>query len=150
MKRLIFVLFFLIFAAAVCFSQSAGSTMYVAVKSADLKKGTGFFAGKIGTLALGESVTVVSVSGKWLQVRTTKNLTGWAASDSFTNRRVVSAGSASASEVALAGKGFSAEAEVEYRKDGLNYTSVDAVEKLAVSLEELEKFVNSGSLKRGD
>jgi SH3-like domain-containing protein len=139
----------MVLAAGICFAQSAGSALYVSVKSADVKSGTGFFSGRIETLKLGDAVTLVSEKGKWYQVRTSKN-TGWAPRDSFSTRRVVASGSATASEVALAGKGFSAEAETVYQKDGLDYAPVDAMEKITVPLDELQKFVNDGRLNGGE
>ena len=150
MKNLVLVCCLLVLAAGICFSQSAGSVLYVAVKTADLKNGTGFFAGNIETLNLGDMVTVVSVNGKWLQVRSPSRQTGWSLRENFSTRRVVASGSATASEVALAGKGFSAEAEVQYRREGLDYSAVDAMERILVAPADLERFVNEGRLKRGE
>ncbi|MDR0444000.1 MAG: hypothetical protein LBH44_11400 [Treponema sp.] len=149
MKKLVLIGFLLVIVTGICFSQAAGSTMYVAVKTIDLKNGTGFFAGKVETLKQGDAVTVVSVNGKWLQVRSPARLTGWAQSDNFSSRVVVASGSATAKEVALAGKGFSAETEIEYRKEGLDYSQVDAMERTVVPLADLEKFVKDGRLKEG-
>jgi hypothetical protein len=139
----------MVLVTGVVFSQSAGSVLYVAVKTTDLKNGTGFFASKIETLNLGDSVTVVRENGKWLEVRSSRH-TGWAQKENFTTRRVVATGSATASEVALAGKGFSAEAETQYRRDGLDYTGVDTIERIQVAPGDLERFVTEGRLKRGD
>ena len=150
MKKLIFCLCFTILAAGICFSQARGSTMYVAVRTTDLRTGTGIFAGRVETLKQGDAITVVGENGKWLQVRSASNKTGWAAKDNFTARRVIASGSATASEVALAGKGFSAEAEVAYSRDGGNFRAVDEVEKNEVPLDVLERFINNGRLRRGE
>jgi uncharacterized protein YgiM (DUF1202 family) len=136
--------------AGMVFSQSAGSTMYAAAKTVEVKRSKGAFAAAAATLKMGDSVTVVSVDGKWLQVRTSGNLTGWALKDSFSTRVVAATGNVTAKEVALAGKGFSAEAETEYRKDGLDYAPVDAIERIAVKTDDLEKFVIDGKLKGGE
>jgi uncharacterized protein YgiM (DUF1202 family) len=149
MKNIVFMWFLMVLITGVCFSQSAGSTLYVAVKSADVKNGTGFFSRNIETLKLGDTVTFVSVNGKWAQVRTAKQ-TGWVLRDSFSTRRVVASSSATASEVALAGKGFSAQAETVYRSDGLDYSQVDAMEQIVVPIEELEGFVSDGRLNGGN
>jgi uncharacterized protein YgiM (DUF1202 family) len=149
MKNMVFICCLTVLVTGICFSQSAGSTLYVAVKSADIKNGTGFFSRNIETLKLGDNVTLVSEKGKWIQVRSSKQ-TGWALRDSFSTRRVVASGSATASEVALAGKGFSAQAETVYRNDGLDYSQVDAMELIVVPPAELEKFVNDGRLNGGN
>jgi uncharacterized protein YgiM (DUF1202 family) len=150
MKNLILVFGFMVIITRLCFSQASGSVLYVAVKSANLKKSTGFFAGNIEELKLGDAVTVVSVNGKWVQVRSPDNQTGWALRDSFSTRKVVASGSATASEVALAGKGLTAEAETEFRRNGLDYTAVDEMEKIVVPPAELEQFIDDGRLKKGD
>ena len=149
MRNLVLLCCLLILITGIGFSQSAGSVLYVAVKTVDLKNGTGFFAKKIDALNLGDSVTVVRENGKWLEVRSSRQ-TGWAQKENFSTRRVVASGSATASEVALAGKGFSAEAETQYRKDGLDYSNVDAIERIQVDPGDLERFVTEGRLKRGD
>jgi uncharacterized protein YgiM (DUF1202 family) len=146
---MVFIGCLLVLVSGVCFSQSAGSALYVAVKSADVKNGTGFFSRNIEALKLGDAVTFVSEKGKWIEVRTSKQ-TGWALRDSFSTRRVVSSGSATAQEVALAGKGFSAQAETVYRNDGLDHSQVDAMEQIVVPLTKKEKFVNDGRLNGGN
>jgi uncharacterized protein YgiM (DUF1202 family) len=152
MKRILFILF-LCMVSTVIFAQKRGDTMYVAVQSVPLKSGTGFFAGTVGNLAYGAQVTVVAVNGKWVQVRS-GSLTGWTASSNLSSRRIVVQGnnrSASASEMALAGKGFSEEVEQEYKTEkDLNYSAVDALEKVKVPDQDLLGFIDEGHLARGE
>jgi uncharacterized protein YgiM (DUF1202 family) len=146
----LFLFFLLSSICTTAFSQSAGSTMYVAVKSTDVKSSVGFFAGTLAVLNMGEAVTVNRVNGKWVEVRA-RNLTGWVALSSLSSRRITGTGySASAGEIALAGKGFSPETEVEYRKNGLDYSEVDKMETIIIPLAELQKFVDEGRLARGE
>jgi uncharacterized protein YgiM (DUF1202 family) len=150
MKRLFFILMILFCLNAVVFSQSLGKTMYVAVNSAEIKSSTGLLGKSLGKLALGEPVTVLRENGKWSEVRTEKSLTGWVAATSLSSKRVIGQGrTASAREIALAGKGFSQETEVEYRKNGLDFSIVDTMEKLAIPDDELLKFVTDGRLNEG-
>lgn len=149
MKKVIFITCLLVLVTGITFSQSVGSTVYVAVKTVDLKSSTGFFASRVVQIVLGASARVVRVDGNWLQLQTTDGRTGWAKTDNFSTRVVVASGSATAKEVALAGKGFSAGTEIEFKKEGLDYSPVDAIERLDVSLNDLEKFVNDGKLKGG-
>jgi hypothetical protein len=131
-----------------------GKIMYVAVKDAEVRESTGFFSKTLGTLNPGDTVTVLRVEGKWMEVRTAGNppLTGWMAAASLSAKRVTSSGrSVSGGELALAGKGFSAEVEAAYR-DGerLDYTAIDRIEARKIPPEELRRFLNEGRLAEGE
>ena len=149
MKRLIIILTVLL-CATQGFAQKE-KTMYVAVKKASVKTSTGFFASTAGSLVYGDMVTVVQQKGKWSQVRYSgaKPFSGWLTTASLTSKRVIAGAtsSASASELALAGKGFSAEVEQEYKKEtSLNFAGVDTVESIAVSDNDLKNFITEGHL----
>jgi SH3-like domain-containing protein len=147
--------FLLLFTAIFCisipvFPQNRGIIRFVSIQNVTLKDSTGFFARKMGNLSLGDEVTLINERGKWSQVRA-GSLTGWVTSTSLSSRRIVASGiSASATEIALAGKGFSPEMEMEYRKTGLDYSMVDFMEGITISIEELLDFVTDGRLAKGD
>jgi len=133
----------------------AGGTLYVGVKTVDLKSGTGFFASNRGRLNYGDQVTVIQVNGKFVEVRSAANssLTGWTASANMSTRQVVAGttSTATAREVALAGKGFNQEVEASYRtQQNLNYADVDRVEAITVNLDALRRFLEEGRLAMGD
>jgi uncharacterized protein YgiM (DUF1202 family) len=137
------------------FGQKRGDTMYIAVQSAPLKASTGFFAKTVGNLRYGDQITVTAVNGKWVQVNAAanKSLTGWIAAANVTSKRIIagSGQSASAKELAMAGKGFSEGVEQEYKTGkNLNYDAVDALERVTVSDDELFNFIEEGRLARGD
>ena len=129
-------------------------TAWIAVRSATLKSSTWFFASSRGTLALGAQVTVLQVDGNNAEVRSSTNssLSGWTSVSNLSARQIVSSSSsASASEVALAGKGFNQEVEDSYKRGGqLNYSAVDDTEKITVSQSELLQFVRDGRLNTGE
>ena len=157
MKKIIILCVLCCCVAAVAFAQvSKGGTLYAAVKSVALKSSTGFFAGTRGYLAYGDRVTVLQVNGKWVEVRSAANsaLSGWTASSNLTAKRVTAAGnsgSASASEIGLAGKGFNQEVENVYKSEGqLNYADVDKTEAVSVPQDELQKFLTDGHLSLGE
>jgi len=140
------------FAAA---QVSRGGTLYVAIKTVDLKSGTGFFASNRGSLNYGAQVTVLQVSGKFVEVRSvaTPSLTGWTASANMSTRQVVAGttGTASTREVAMAGKGFNQEVENSFRaQQNLNYDDVDRVEAITIDLNALRRFLEEGRLSLGD
>ena len=152
----------LIFAALVClsagmlFAQKAGDTNYINVSSAELKASSGFFASVTATVQYADEVKVLAVDGEWAQVRTTVgNKTGWIKKASLTSKRIAAKGTAadaSAKEIALAGKGFSADVESEYKKGGgkVNYDAVDEMEKTVISSRDLLAFINEGRLAKGE
>jgi len=156
MKRVLFVFCLVLIITGIATAQMArGGTLYVSVREVDLKSSTGVFATSTGTLSYGASVTVLQVSGRFVEVRSTENasLTGWAASADMSTRRVVAGttGTATAREVALAGKGFNQEVESTYRAQGdLNYADVDRVEAITVDPEALRRFLEEGRLSMGD
>ncbi|MDR0455987.1 MAG: hypothetical protein LBH20_04805 [Treponema sp.] len=150
MRKFLFLLTMALCAGTVIFAQTDRNTRYVAVQTAVVKDSTGFFAKEVGNLPLGTAVTLVRDDGKWAEVRA-GNLAGWVASASLSARRVVASNSTvTASEVALAGKGFSPDMEMEYRKSGLDYSAVDSMEKIVVPANDLLRFITEGRLARGE
>ena len=152
-KALIFSVLVLLIAGTVFAQVRSGQTVWVSAKTVDLKSSTGFFASNVGAVQYGDEVSVLQVTGNWAQVRRGASLTGWMSSANLSTKRIASTGStssASASEVALAGKGFSQEVENTYKTSGdLNYADVDRTEALTVSRDELYRFVTDGRLAQG-
>ena len=155
--RKILVMFCIgLFVAASAKAQAIrGGTMYVAVKTVELKSSTGFFASARGSLAYGATVTVLQIKGKWAEVRSAANssVSGWTAVLNLSAKRIVSGATsgATASEVALAGKGFNQEIENAYKAKGsLNYADVDRTEAQKVTKQELQDFIVKGRLFQGD
>jgi uncharacterized protein YgiM (DUF1202 family) len=153
MKKILFVLTVFIVSLIAAAAQTPGSTMYVAIKKADVKASAGFFAPVRGTLDLGTPVTVLRTDDKWTEIRSANPaLSGWVASTALTGRRVSSSGyTPRAGEVAMAGKGFSGEIEQIYREgEGLDYSFVDAMESSVVPEGELYAFLVEGYLVKGE
>jgi hypothetical protein len=154
-KLLILVSLGLLICGAAMAQVAKGGTLYVGAKTLKLKSSTGFFAGTRGTLSYGDPVTVLQVNGKWVEVRSvsSSSISGWTASSNFSTRRVVAgtSGTATAKEVAMAGKGFNEEVENAYKAKGqLNYADVDKTEAQTVSEPDLLKFLTEGRLLTGD
>jgi SH3-like domain-containing protein len=150
MRKLIFFAAMVLCAGPLVFSQVAGSQRYVAVQNAVLKNSTGFFAKSLANLPLGTEVTVILENGKWTQVRA-GNQNGWVASTSLSVRKVVASNSTvTANDVALAGKGFNEETEMEYKKNGLDYSMVDSMERITILSDDLLRFITEGRLSKGE
>ena len=156
MKKLVVVLCLSLLVCGLAAAQVAkGGTLYAAAKKVALKSSTWFFAGTRGTLNYGDRVTVLQVNGKWVEVRSASNpsLSGWTESANLSVRQVVagSSSSATAKEVALAGKGFNQEVENSYKsKESLNYVDVDKTEAITVSDADLLRFLEEGRLATGE
>jgi len=145
MRCLLFSVTMLSLSFSLAFSQT-GNVRFVAVETAEVKSSSGFFARTVGTLSLGDEVAAVRESGRWTEVRA-GNLTGWVVSASLSPRRTVRATSTvTPGEVALAGKGFGREVEIEYRRTGPDYSPVDHMEALVIPMEELRRFIIEGHL----
>ncbi|MDR2619439.1 MAG: hypothetical protein LBC62_11275 [Treponema sp.] len=156
MKKILIFITLTLFAAGAVFAQvSRGSNAWVNAKSVTVKSSTGFFASTRGKLTYGDQVAVVQVNGKYAEIRAANNaVSGWVAVANLSAKRIVASGSgsgASASEIALAGKGFNQEVENAYKAEGdLNYADVDKTEAVTVSQEDLYRFVTEGRLKAGE
>jgi len=122
----------------------------VAVQTVVVKDAAGFFAKDLGSLSLGDAVRLIRDDGKWSNIQA-GSVTGWVASSSLSARRVVASSTAvTASEVAMAGKGFSPDMEMEYKKSGLDYSTVDSMERITVPTNDLLRFVTEGRLSKGE
>ena len=153
-KRLIFLIV-LIFISVSLFAQiRANTNAWISSRTAELKSSTWFFASTRGTLQMADEVRVHEVRGNWADVSSVRNssLRGWTATSNLSARQIIAAGAgASASEVALAGRGFSRDVEDAFRAQGdLNFDAVDRVEAFSVSPDQLYRFLVEGNLNTGE
>jgi uncharacterized protein YgiM (DUF1202 family) len=132
-----------------------GDVLYVGIKETKLKDGTGFFARKTFTVYYGDTAVVIGEKGSWTQIQIQGNssVRGWIAASSLTKKKIISGNSASTTpqELALAGKGWSPEAEKTFKSDNPDkrYDLVDRMEKNTVSEERLRTFLTDGKLNGG-
>ncbi len=136
----------------------AAETLSVQVRSADVRTTPSFLATVAGALAYGQRVAVDERSGSWVRVRTEDGrLTGWVHNSALT-RSVVTlrpgetpAQAASSGELALAGKGFNADVEKQFRAANRNvdFSWVDRMERQAVPPARLAAFLAEGGLATG-
>ena len=133
---------------------SRGATAFVATRTLALKSSSWFFAGTRGTLEYGDRVTVLRVSGNWVEIRSvaSPSLSGWARSSSLSSRQLVPENeiNPTAADFSLARKGFNQELENAYRANrNLNYADVDRMEALYINEAELYWFLEEGRLADG-
>lgn len=136
---------------------SAGSTaLNVQVREGCIRAIPSALGSPVATVTYGETLLVIEERGAWVKVqKSNSNVAGWIPRTSLTPKKIkISAGNdntkmkASSGELALAGKGFNSQVESEYRAKNkeADFATVDAMEKIRVSTEVMQKFLKEGGL----
>jgi len=155
MKRIyktILVAAVLLAALAIC-DLSAEKMMSVSVKETPLRATPTFLGKTLAILRYTDRVAVLEERSGWARV-SLSDKQGWVHMSALSTKKIVLQSgdsdvqqSASSGEVALAGKGFNEQVEAEYKQqNNLDYTMVDRMERLTVSIEEILLFVEEGEL----
>lgn len=135
---------------------AATTRMNVQVRIGEVRVTPSFQGKVVTTVPYGVSVEVLKQQGDWMQVKTLQGQTGWMHKGALATKKVsMSAGTttaktgASSDELALAGKGFNAQVESEYKakNKNLNFAAVDRMEKIKVPSPEMQTFLASGAVK---
>jgi uncharacterized protein YgiM (DUF1202 family) len=130
-------------------------TLIVKVQTTYVRKEPKFYSSPIATLNAGDSVTQITAQAGWFRVRTSKGIEGWIHSQAVAAGKLKVAAmdkslkmSATADEVALAGKGFNKQVEDEYksRNKGISFNEVERMLRIKVSPDELRRFLMEGKL----
>jgi hypothetical protein len=133
---------------------SAQTPMNVQVREAHLRERPSYLGAVSTTLEYGDAVVVEREQGPWRYVSAPTGQ-GWIHESALTRQRVAltSGGAdvqtgATTGEMALAGKGFSAGVENEFRTKNrtIDFTWVDYMEKLALPPARLSRFMHEGGL----
>lgn len=139
---------------AVIGARAGGEFYSLQIRNGALRA-TPSFLGKVSAkLAYGDRVELLAEQGPWSRVRAEGAREGWIHASALSEKRIVlSAGdesleaAASGDELALAGKGFNAEVEAEYRtRHEMDYTWVDRMETFRVSPEDAAAFLAEGGI----
>jgi len=133
---------------------AAPQAMSVQVKEVQARATPSFLGKVVGTLAYGDRVSVLETRSGWARVSLPSGKgEGWVNLTALTEKTVVLKSgqnveqTASSGEVSLAGKGFNSQVEAQYKEEQkLDYTPVDAMEKMSVSPAELSAFIAQGGL----
>lgn len=141
-------------AMLLCGSCLFAESAWVNVKNAKILDRESAKGKKIATVDYGTELLVLNSSEKFLQVSLadeSEDWTGYVEKKNTTPRKLKTNSSATAKEIALAGKGFSAEAEGLYKSEtGLDYSAVDQMERIELSYEEISTFLKDGKLKEAE
>ena len=146
------------FLCALCLAGAAlAETMRVQVQSGQVRDTPSFLGRVVTVLPYGQAVETTGTQGPWLQVRAADGKTGWLHSSALTTKRLSAqtggaamATGASGDELALAGKGFSADVEAQFKAQHANidFSWVDKMAKMNATPEQIAAFAKAGCLKQ--
>lgn len=140
-----------------CTAAYADDTVYVQVRNSKVRSAPNAWSSQVASLSYGDSVTKIGGEDPWWKVKTAQGQVGYISTASVTTRKVVlnSHGSAGhggvdQSDVVLAGKGFSKEAESSFAATShASFAEVDAMERIKISEGEAREFLKAGQLGGG-
>lgn len=136
-------------------SAHAAKEMSVQVRTGQLRERPSFLGKVVAEVQYGDRVTVDQAQGPWMQV-TVASQSGWIHESALTKSKIrlgsgdtAAPTAASSEELALAGKGFNADVEAEFKaqhKD-IDFTWVDRMEGMGLSMDRLVAFLKEGGVK---
>ncbi len=130
------------------------TVMSVQVREGELRNRASFLGAVVAVLPYGEQVQVQREQGPWRYVEW-RDETGWIHQTALTRERIVweagdrdLSGAATQDELALAGRGFSAEVEGKFRRQysEIDFRWVDYMGTLRKQPSELMAFLREGQL----
>ncbi|EFL50223.1 SH3 type 3 domain protein [Solidesulfovibrio fructosivorans JJ]] len=144
-------------ALAVCLSGAialAAKVMSVSVRDGQVRQSPSFLGKIVGKASYGQSVDVSAEQGDWAKVTLPGGVSGWMHRTALTTEKLALAsggaggtGSVSGKEMALAGKGFSAQVEADYRRShGGDFAAIDAMERISYNPSQLLAFLSKGDV----
>ena len=102
---------------------AAGQVMSVQVRTTQMRSRPSFLGSAVAEMTYGTQVKMVTQQGPWVKVTSPQGKTGWLHESALSEKDLAmvaggteAATGASGEEIALAGKGFNAQVEKEYRK----------------------------------
>jgi hypothetical protein len=145
----------LLFCAVAAWAGPSPVPALVQIKQASLYAKPSSIAKFLGRLSYGTKLAVVATKDDWAQVEVPgQGLSGWVRTQAFTTKALDlkagdQAAAPSATEVSLAGRGFTEGVETQYKQDnpGLNFAVLDLMESQGIDPGDLDDFVREGGLK---
>jgi hypothetical protein len=137
-------------------SLIVAETLIIKVQTTNLRKNPKFYAPVIQALKAGEKIEKISSQPDgWIQVKTSGGTVGWIHSSAVAVQKFDLLAmdksmktQASASEVALAGKGFNKQVEESYRAKhaDVSFVWVDRMLLIKITASRVEEFMRKGKL----
>ncbi len=155
MKKFPRLLLMLLFFTGIIVVFLLAETFVVKIQNTAVRKEPKFYAASLGTIKAGDSVELVETQNDWLKVQTAAGVIGWIHSTAVEQKKFKLSSldkslktQASASEVALAGKGFNKQVEESYRKKNqdISYAYVEQMLSIRIFPGLIEEFLKTGGL----
>jgi hypothetical protein len=137
-------------------SAEASEFLSVQVKQGQMRSAPSFLGKVTATLVYGDKVELIEDKGAWKMV-TIRKIKGWMHMSALTAKAItLQAGKANvktgatSGELALAGKGFNAKVEAEFKSKNrhLDYATVDQMEKrFTFRPDHLQAFIKQGQIR---
>lgn len=133
----------------------AAQQLTVQVHQTQLRQRPSYLGAGVAPVPYGLRVTVLAEQGPWRQVRTPDGRQGWLHVSALTDRKLQlrsgatdAATGAEVDEIALAGKGFTAEVERSFREQNaeVDFTWVDRMAGWSVTPEQAAAFLAAGEV----
>lgn len=137
-------------------------TLYIAAKSAQLRSGKTSLDPVVATLKLGDTVEVAKREDRWLEVKTTKGVTGWIYDNKVSPSKPASGDSelaalgrsmrgadASAVTASAGARGLDKTSGTYANRSGITQQQRAAVDRMTaykITDEEIQEFLKSGKL----
>ncbi len=131
-------------------------TLYVQVKSGDVRATPTDLGKLVGSAGYGTEMTIEESKGSWMKVASEDGkIAGWMHASLLTKKKISMKASdsaelaASSGEMALATKGFNSDVEAAFKNKnpGVSFEWVDKMEAIKVSDKEIAKFLKEGEVK---
>ncbi|MBO7121774.1 MAG: SH3 domain-containing protein [Treponema sp.] len=149
-KHSLIMVFFALICAQV---YAAGKKQYVSVASVDVKAKASQFSSSVGTVKYADEVIVIQADKSWSKIELPGGKSGWLPNSSLSAKKIVvkldgkKKSSATASELALAGKGFDSNFENTFEKtNDVSFAPVDKIETFSTSEKDAVDFLKEGQL----
>lgn len=132
-------------------------TMNVQVRKGQLRSTPSYLSRVTATVKYTDRVAVFNEQNGWLRVRPVAGgAEGWIHKTALTRKKLTltsgeidATRTVSTEEQALAGKGFNADVEAEFknRNEAMDFTWVDRMEKITIPVSTLTQFLKAGAVR---
>lgn len=132
----------------------ANTEMSIQVREGELRNRASFLGSVVAVVQYGDRVQVERNQGPWLYVAVDE-AEGWIHQSALTSKRIemqasdrALSGAATEDELALAGRGFNAQVEGEFKaqNEEVDFAWIDYMEQLRMSAPQLRQFLREGGV----